>query len=485
MRADGGAGADKRSGFRNKTTIAVLSGSLAVLPMLAVSDATVRWLDVPEQEQAAPAPLAGGQPPASVSVNGSLPEAPPIEKLWAPVEPVTGSLGIPSTALEAYKRAAERAAAEYPGCNIDWALLASIGRIESNHARGGYVDGNGDARETILGPVLDGTGDVAAIPDTDGGAYDGDTRWDRAVGPMQFIPSTWKRYASDGNGDGVADPNNLYDSTLAAARYLCSGGVDLSDPEQLRAALYRYNNSWSYVNTVIRWAKAYRSGVSALPDSDVPTAVLVHASNPVKDESSVTRPSPEPPTKPTRPETPEKPDGPDAPTPEDPPPSDGEDPPPSDGEDPPPGDGEDSPPSDGEDPPPGDGEDPPPSDGEDPPPGDGEDPPPSDGEDPPPSDGEDPPGDGEDPADPGGCDPEEEPEEPGEPSSFEPTGEQPVEQSSSEATSTDEPTESDESTDPPCDDESDDDTEEGQPEPTSGTTPSGASATREQEPTED
>src|SRR5690606_17483893 len=107
VRADGGAGADKRSGFRNKTTIAVLSGSLAVLPVLAVSDATVRWLDVPEQEQAAPAPWAGGQPPASVSVNGSLPEAPPVEKLWAPVEPVTGSLGIPSTALEAYKRAAE------------------------------------------------------------------------------------------------------------------------------------------------------------------------------------------------------------------------------------------------------------------------------------------------------------------------------------------------------------------------------------------
>ncbi|WP_298182136.1 lytic murein transglycosylase [Saccharomonospora sp.] len=433
MRADRGAGAARRSGFRNKTTIAVLSGSLAVLPMIAVSDATVRWLDIPEQEQSAPAPLVGGQPHAPVSVNGSLPETPTPEELWVPTEPVTGSLGIPSSALDAYKRAAERVAAEYPGCNIDWALLASIGRIESNHARGGYVDDDGDSLESILGPVLDGTGDVAAIADTDGGAYDGDTRWDRAVGPMQFIPSTWKRYAADGNGDGVADPDNLYDATLAAGRYLCSGGVDLSDPEQLRAAVYRYNNSWSYVNTVIRWAKAYRSGVSTLPDSDVPTAVLAHAPNePDHEETSEPLPPSEAPS--PVPTTPDEPDEPSDPSPEDPPPPDGEDPPPSDGEDPPPADGEDPPPSDGEDPPP----------------------------------------DGEDPTDPGECEPEDDPSSP------EPTDEQSEEESSGDETSTDEPTEPGESddpaepTEPPCDDESDDETGDEQPDTT---TPGATSAT--------
>ncbi len=77
-------------------------------------------------------------------------------------------------------------------CHIDWALIASIGRIESNHARGGYVDAAGTTREPILGPQLNGQGGFAAIPDTDQGLLDTDPVWDRAVGPTQFIPATWK-----------------------------------------------------------------------------------------------------------------------------------------------------------------------------------------------------------------------------------------------------------------------------------------------------
>src|SRR5439155_10125138 len=100
--------------------------------------------------------------------------------------------------------------------------------------------------------------------------YDGDTTWDHAVGPMQFIPSTWRGYASDGNADGVSDPNNIYDETLAAARYLCSGGLDLTSIEVQRIAVRRYNPSDSYVDTVMAWATAYRGGVSQLPDSTVP-----------------------------------------------------------------------------------------------------------------------------------------------------------------------------------------------------------------------
>jgi membrane-bound lytic murein transglycosylase B len=183
---------------------------------------------------------------------------------------ISGPLGIPASMLKAYKNAAEILAKEHPGCHLDWALIASIGRIESNHARGGYVNAAGDTLEPILGPVLDGAGPFAAIPDTDSGKYDGDTLWDRAVGPMQFIPSTWRGYASDGNGDGVSNPNNIYDEALATARYLCSGGLDLSTDARQRIAVGRYNNSRSYVDSVTAWAAAYRSGVAQLPDSDVP-----------------------------------------------------------------------------------------------------------------------------------------------------------------------------------------------------------------------
>ncbi|WP_460444202.1 lytic transglycosylase domain-containing protein, partial [Amycolatopsis cihanbeyliensis] len=181
-----------------------------------------------------------------------------------------GPLGIPGSALKAYRNAADMVGVEQPGCRIDWALIASIGRIESNHARGGYVDGDGNTLEPILGPVLNGVGPVAAIADTDGGRYDGDAVWDRAVGPTQFIPSTWRGYAADGNGDGVSDPNNIYDATVATGRYLCSGGLDMAVDGELRAAVFRYNNSRTYVNTVVLWAEAYRQGVTPTPDSEVP-----------------------------------------------------------------------------------------------------------------------------------------------------------------------------------------------------------------------
>jgi hypothetical protein len=78
---------------------------------------------------------------------------------------------------------------------------------------------------------------------------------------MQFLPGTWAHYASDGDGDGVADPQNLYDSTLAAARYLCSGGLNLRDPSQVMAAILRYNNSMPYAQNVLGWAAAYATGV--------------------------------------------------------------------------------------------------------------------------------------------------------------------------------------------------------------------------------
>jgi membrane-bound lytic murein transglycosylase B len=170
----------------------------------------------------------------------------------------SGALGIPTMALSAYRNAQKIMAASYPGCGISWNLLAGIGRIESMHATGGATDARGTAVRPIYGPALNG-----ALPGNEvvvQSSIAGQVTYARAMGPMQFLPSTWARYASDGDGDGVADPQNLYDSTLAAARYLCSGGLDLRDQSQVMAAILRYNNSMPYARNVLGWAAAYATG---------------------------------------------------------------------------------------------------------------------------------------------------------------------------------------------------------------------------------
>ncbi|MEU6820838.1 lytic murein transglycosylase [Streptomyces atriruber] len=177
--------------------------------------------------------------------------------------------GIPATVLTAYRRAEAALATTDPGCRLPWQLLAAIGKVESGHARGGRVAANGTTRTPILGPALNGSG-FARISDTDGGAYDGDATYDRAVGPMQFIPSTWDRWGADGNDDGRADPNNIHDAALAAGRYLCAGDRDLGTKAGLDAAVLSYNHSSAYLRTVLAWLDFYRRGVHEVPDGRGP-----------------------------------------------------------------------------------------------------------------------------------------------------------------------------------------------------------------------
>ena len=182
--------------------------------------------------------------------------------------------GIPARALEAYHRGASLVGAADPACHIDWALPAAIGRVESDHARfaGNQLDPAGVARPGIIGIRLDGTNSTARITDTDEGRLDRDTSYDRAVGPMQFIPGTWRVVGSDADGDGSKNPQDLADAATATAVYLCSGSGNLRRPDDLRAALLRYNPSDSYARTVTAIANAYRHGVSALPAAYLPAA---------------------------------------------------------------------------------------------------------------------------------------------------------------------------------------------------------------------
>jgi hypothetical protein len=235
------------------------------------------------------------------------------------VIPAGGGPTIPALTLRAYREAAAWAAGFDPDCRLPWPVLAGIGRIESNHGLFGgpatRFSAGGTVSPRITGPPLDGNG-VASIPDSDGGRWDGDVTWDRAVGPMQFIPTTWVSLGRDGNGDRVADPNNLFDAAVSAAGYLClSGDGDLGDPARLRQAIYGYNHSWPYVDAVLGWARLYQGGVitgPAVPSGPpapattaAPTTAAPTTGPPGPDPTTTTRrpTATEPPTSTTRPPT--------------------------------------------------------------------------------------------------------------------------------------------------------------------------------------
>lgn len=173
--------------------------------------------------------------------------------------------GIPARALRAYVAAAGAANQSSPGCGIGWNTVAAVGFVESHHGAygGGSLNSAGQASGPLVGPSLDGNG-FAAIADTDEGALDGDARWDRAVGPMQFIPSTWEIAGRDGNGDGTADPFNIDDAALSTASYLCARGGDLTTAHGWTGAIYSYNQSDAYLVQVRDQATAYARTTGAI-----------------------------------------------------------------------------------------------------------------------------------------------------------------------------------------------------------------------------
>lgn len=208
--------------------------------------------------------VASDQVPRALHMDPTTALSPPPASLvMAP-----GGLRIPPVVLNAYRTAEKIMATNAPGCGISWNLLAGIGRIESGHANSGATDARGTALTPILGPVLDGTlaGNEVIVQSIAAGRV----TYARALGPMQFLPGTWARYAADAIGDGKPDVQNVYDASLAAARYLCSGGLNLRDPSQVLTAILRYNNSMPYAQNVLGWAKAYVTGIAPV---DLPPIV--------------------------------------------------------------------------------------------------------------------------------------------------------------------------------------------------------------------
>ncbi|MFI8303388.1 lytic transglycosylase domain-containing protein [Streptomyces sp. NPDC085927] len=257
---------------KGAATTAVAAAAVAALSASQAPGVTIGGQDGRTSSGTATEPEESTGDPGATGNSPYYTDLPPLNSPnpspSASSDPVTrgaAEAGIPATVLDAYKKAEAALRESKPGCNLPWQLLAAIGKVESGQARGGRVDADGTTTSPIIGPQLDGNG-FALIKDTDDGKYDGNSAYDNAVGPMQFIPSTWAWAGRDGNDDGLDDPNNIYDAALAAGHYLCRFDWNLSDRADLRKAILSYNNSTEYLNTVLSWLEYYRKGTHEVPD---------------------------------------------------------------------------------------------------------------------------------------------------------------------------------------------------------------------------
>ncbi|MBA4866213.1 C40 family peptidase [Streptomyces sp. PSKA54] len=177
---------------------------------------------------------------------------------------------IPPRMLTAYKQAVQLAGRYVPECRgMRWPILAGIAKVESHHAIGRTIAAGGDIRPKIYGVLLNGSGaggNTTLFPDTDNGRWDGTQSGERAVGPFQFLPSTWEQIGKDASGDKSADPHNADDAALGAALYLCGNGRNLAQRAQLTAAIWQYNHSSEYVANVLGWIDQY---TAAAKDPDL------------------------------------------------------------------------------------------------------------------------------------------------------------------------------------------------------------------------
>jgi membrane-bound lytic murein transglycosylase B len=223
------------------------------------------WQLGPYIPKGVPPPPGAPVPPVDTHAKGR-----PADQLHGWAAALAPRLHIPVTALEAYGYAARVAEVENPNCHIAWTTLAGIGQVESRHGTYHHATlfRNGDVRPPIRGVVLDGTNGTMRIIDSEArldgrpGGMNGQPDTVRAMGPMQFIPETWREYGVDANNDGRVDVDNIDDAALSAAGYLCWRGKDLATPRGWITALWAYNDSDVYARAVRDWATAYAEGHS-------------------------------------------------------------------------------------------------------------------------------------------------------------------------------------------------------------------------------
>jgi membrane-bound lytic murein transglycosylase B len=240
---------------------------------------------VPQALQAAPSPsvtpgfpleATGGVP--SGSLGGGAPSGPalptglptdlqppavagvrPADALASWAQETGTRVGIPVVAVQAYGYAELVVARTMPSCRLSWTTIAAIAKVESSHGshNGAVLGVDGAVQPPIFGLPLDGKGGRQEIRDTDQGTVDSDTTYDRAVGPLQFIPSTWLAFKVDADNNTIADPNDIDDASLTAATYLCQGGRDMSKADAWWDAILSYNAVRPYAQKVFEAANDY------------------------------------------------------------------------------------------------------------------------------------------------------------------------------------------------------------------------------------
>ncbi|WP_213000499.1 transglycosylase SLT domain-containing protein [Winogradskya consettensis] len=237
-------------GFGQDAGVPATSASAAPLPSLSTGAGVIT-----------PPALPTGVPTATTP--GAVTGARPADALAGWAQETGTRAGIPVVAVQAYGYAQLVAARRTPTCNLSWTTVAAIGKVESDHGSTGnsVLNTDGTVSPDIFGLQLNGEGGRQAIRDTDQGLLDKDTTWDRAVGPMQFIPQTWNELAVgnavDADNDGISNPNDIDDAALATATYLCKGGRDMSKPDAWWEAILTYNAVRPYAQEVYRMANQY------------------------------------------------------------------------------------------------------------------------------------------------------------------------------------------------------------------------------------
>lgn len=214
----------------------------------------------PAKDQGA-APATGEAPSAPPTGVASPSPSPgrPADALADWAASVAEAVQVPVVAMQAYGYAQIVMERTRPGCHLSWTTLAAIGQVESTQGQSGGAEllESGRSVPAIAGPLLDGKGGRPEVKDTDAGAFDGDSRFDRAMGPLHLMPTIWRAQAIDADDDGILDPYDLDDAALALARLLCSGTQDLSNATGWNTAVGRFHGGTTYARSIFTIANDY------------------------------------------------------------------------------------------------------------------------------------------------------------------------------------------------------------------------------------